>query len=110
MLGEYEQALELDEDTLARRRRVLGDDHPDTLRSANNVAIDLSNLSQHGRALELNGDTLARRRRILGDDHPDTRRSARYVAADLHVLGRHDEAERIRREFARSDGGGDDRS
>jgi hypothetical protein len=26
----------------ARRRRVLGDDHPDTLTSANNLAIDLN--------------------------------------------------------------------
>ena len=30
-LGEYQAARDLDEDTLARRRRVLGEDHPDTL-------------------------------------------------------------------------------
>ncbi len=29
-LGEVQAAWELDEDTLARSRRVLGDDHPDT--------------------------------------------------------------------------------
>jgi hypothetical protein len=40
-LGEYQQARALDEDTLARRRRVLGHDHPDTLISANNLAADL---------------------------------------------------------------------
>jgi len=28
------EAVELCEDTLARQRRVLGDDHPDTLRTA----------------------------------------------------------------------------
>jgi len=37
---------ELDEDTLARRRRVLGEDHPDTLLSANNLAADLRALSE----------------------------------------------------------------
>jgi len=31
-LGEHEQALALAEDTLARRRRVLGEDHPTQLR------------------------------------------------------------------------------
>ena len=45
-LGEYQQARALDEDTLARRRRVLGDDHPDTLTSANNVAADLRALGE----------------------------------------------------------------
>jgi len=29
----------MDKDTLARRRRTLGDDHPDTLRSANSHLI-----------------------------------------------------------------------
>jgi Tetratricopeptide repeat len=32
--GEYQAARELGEDTLARRRRVLGEDHPDTGASA----------------------------------------------------------------------------
>jgi hypothetical protein len=40
-LGELERARELDEDTLDRRRRALGDDHPDTHRSARNLAADL---------------------------------------------------------------------
>ena len=38
----------MDEDTLARRRRVLGEDHPDTLRSANNLAADLRALGEAG--------------------------------------------------------------
>jgi hypothetical protein len=33
--------VQLDEDTLVRRRRVLGEDHPDTLASADNLAIGL---------------------------------------------------------------------
>jgi hypothetical protein len=36
--GEHEQAPALDEDTLIRRRRVLGDDHPDTRRSTELLA------------------------------------------------------------------------
>ena len=71
-MGRYAEARDLDEDTLARRRRVLGEDHPDTLTSANNLAIDLRNLGEYQAARELDEDTLARHRRVLGDDHPDT--------------------------------------
>lgn len=39
-LGHHKWVCELDESTLTRRRRVLGDDHPDTLASANNLAVD----------------------------------------------------------------------
>ena len=44
-LGEFNRARELDEDTLRRRRRLLGEDHPDTLLSANNLAVDLHELA-----------------------------------------------------------------
>jgi hypothetical protein len=40
-LGEYQAARELDQDTLARRRRVFGDDHPGTLTSTSNLAAAL---------------------------------------------------------------------
>ena len=45
-LGDLQAARELDEDTLARRRRVLGEDHPDTLTSASNLAADLCALGE----------------------------------------------------------------
>ena len=64
----------LDADTLARSRRTLGEDHPDTLRSPrNSLGLDLSNLGEHQRAHDLDADTLARSRRTLaGEDQPDT--------------------------------------
>jgi hypothetical protein len=66
---------------------VLGQDHPDTLRSANNLAADLRALDETQAARDLDEDTLARRRRVLGQDHPDTLRSASNLAADLRALG-----------------------
>jgi hypothetical protein len=41
-----EAARDLDQDTLDRRRRVLGQDHPDTLASASNLATDLRALGE----------------------------------------------------------------
>ena len=69
------------------RRRVLGEDHPDTLASANNLAVDLRDLGEVQAARDLDQDTLDRRRRVLGEDHPDTLASASNLAADLRELG-----------------------
>ena len=56
----------------ARRRRVLGEDHPDTLGSVSNLAVGLYVLGEYQAARELDEDVLARRCRVLGEDHPDT--------------------------------------
>jgi hypothetical protein len=78
---------ELDEDTLTRRRRILGDDHPKTLNSANNLAADLHALGEYERARELDQDTLDRRSRVLGDDHPGTLANTRALAEHIRALG-----------------------
>lgn len=80
-------ARDLHQDTLNRKRRVLGEDYPNTLISANCLAADLRALGEVQAARDLNQDTLERRRRVLGEDHPDTLRSATNLAADLRALG-----------------------
>ena len=80
-------ARALDEDTLTRRRRILGDDHPDTLTSASQLAQDLFGLGNYRQARELQEETLSRRRRILGDDHPDTLFSASLLGLVLWCAG-----------------------
>ena len=100
-IGRHAEARELDEDTLARSRRVLGDDHPDTLGTAGALAADLMNLGEYQAARELDEDTLARKRRVLGDDHPDTLASIGNLAVDLRALGRDVEAEALEAEVRR---------
>ena len=94
-LGEYKQARMLHEYTLARRRRVLGDNHPETLTSASNLAAVLTLLGEYDQARQLEEDTLTRRRLILGDDHPETLRSADVLAAVLALLGEDNQARRM---------------
>lgn len=62
-LGEQAVTRELDQDTLARRRRVLGEDHPDTLWSASNLAADLRALGETQAADNLAGGIAKRRRK-----------------------------------------------
>jgi hypothetical protein len=71
--------VQRDEDTLARRRRVLGEDHPDTLASAFILVGELTQLGAYQAAKELNEDILDRRRRVLGDRHLDTLGSAAFA-------------------------------
>jgi hypothetical protein len=59
-MGQVQAAKELDEDTLDRRRRALGEDHPLTLTTARNLAGDLRELGQIQAARELDEDTFAR--------------------------------------------------
>src|SRR4029077_13586368 len=74
---------QLDEDTLARRRRDLGEGPPATLAAASNLAVSLRAAGEYQAARELDEDTLARRRRVLGEDHPDTLTSADNLAISL---------------------------
>ena len=70
-----------------RRRTRLGEDHADTLISANNLALGLHALGDYQQARDLDEDILGRRRRILGEDDPDTLVSANNLARDLRALG-----------------------
>jgi tetratricopeptide (TPR) repeat protein len=100
--GNPRGALPLYERAHALRRDRLGDDHPDTLQTANNLANDLRRLGEYQQARALHEDTLTRRRRVLGDDHPDTLNSANNLANDLRRLGEYRQARALHEDaFAR---------
>ena len=86
-LGRFAQACAVDDDTMERRRRVLGEDHADTLAAAHNLALDHHALGQFAQARRLNEETYAARCRILGTEHPDTLASANNLAIDLYADG-----------------------
>ena len=79
--GEPAASLPLFEGALELRRGVLGEEHPDTLTSASNLALNLGALRQYEAARRLGEDTLARLRRVLGEDHSNTLDSANTVTS-----------------------------
>ncbi len=94
-LGVYDAALSLLEQAVQTRRRVLGDDHVDTLHAVNQLANAYWYLSRFDQAEPLYLDVVARRQRILGGDHPDTLR-ANFDLGSLYVAQkRWDEAEAL---------------
>lgn len=70
--GRLDEAIDVYETTLASNRRVLGDDHPQTLTSANNLATAYANAGRLDEAIDLYEATLTICRRVLDDDHPTT--------------------------------------
>jgi tetratricopeptide (TPR) repeat protein len=93
--GEIQAALAVYERAYDVRRDKFGDDHPDMLTSASNLAGSLWWLGEYQRARALDEDTLTRRRRILGEDHPDTLASASQLALDLFGLGNYRQAREL---------------
>lgn len=95
-IGDAAEARRIAEDTLARRRRTLGSDAPQTLQSANDLAVILNRLGiSASQAREVYEDTLARRRRVLGDDHPDTLQSSLNLGIALLEYGELKEARQL---------------
>ena len=68
--GKYAEAEPLFRQALAIRRKLLGEDHPDTAQSYNNVAGNLNAQGKYAEAEPLFRQALATRRKLLGEDHP----------------------------------------
>lgn len=84
----FERAREL-------HRDLLGDHHPDTLRTANNLGLTLNALGEPDQAHQLHKETWARRRRVLGENHPDTLTSAHNLSLALSALKQHQRAREL---------------
>jgi tetratricopeptide (TPR) repeat protein len=95
--GKYAEAEPLWRKALEIRRKALGEDHPHTADSYNNVAVYLNARGRYAEAEALSRKALEIRRKALGDDHPHTAGSYNNVAVYLHAQGRHAEAEALSR-------------
>ena len=84
-LGLYADAQPLLEDALRTRKRVLGEDNPETLASANALANLYWYQGKFNEAEPLYRDVVKRRKRVLGEDHPDTLR-ANFDLASLYGM------------------------
>ena len=91
-LGMNDKALEMKEATLAMRRRILPEDHPDIALSMGNLASTYSALGMVDKALEMQEATLSMRRRTLPEDHPYIASSMNNLAYIYSALGMNDKA------------------
>ncbi|MFD7303860.1 FxSxx-COOH system tetratricopeptide repeat protein [Streptomyces pharetrae] len=92
LLGRFEEALCAAEDALDRQR-VLGEDHPDMLRSLRDVAVLRMYVGRYKDAYRTADQAYGRIRAVMGDDHPDTLVAAHGLTMALTALNRHAEAQ-----------------
>jgi hypothetical protein len=88
--GDLAGARTLQERALTARRRLLGDEHRDTLASEHDLADTLRAQGALVRARALQEQVLATRRRVLGDEHPETDASKQALAVTLEQLDESD--------------------
>jgi len=89
------QAIEYGEALVADSERVLGQTHPETLTSRNNLASAYQDAGRLGEAIPLYEHTLADSERVLGQTHPETLTSRNNLAAAYQAAGRLEEARRL---------------
>ena len=62
------------------RKKVLGDEHPDTLSSMGNLASTYSDQKRQNEAEQLEIQVMEIRKKLLGPEHPQTLRSMGTLA------------------------------
>jgi len=90
--AQYDKALALCQERLKWCREVLGENHPHTAISYNNLAFNLNAQGKYGEAWPLLQKALDICRKVLGEDHPHTANSYSGVAAYLNAQGKYAEA------------------
>lgn len=75
LFGKYSEALEESLKTYEYARTELGEEHPGTLSSLNNLANSYGDTGDKKKALELMEKCYEARVRVLGEEHPDTKRA-----------------------------------
>ena len=79
LMGEQQLALPMYMDVLKRERRVLGNDHPNTLTDVGNCAETLCHLGDHAAAAPLFQEAVVGTVAVFGDASLDMRYLRRWV-------------------------------
>ncbi|KAJ7300697.1 hypothetical protein DFH08DRAFT_828209 [Mycena albidolilacea] len=93
--GKYKQCEKLMEGVLEKQKQVLGDNHPDTLRTMGNLAWTYSCLGEHQKAKEFNLTVLEKKKQVLGNNHPHTLHTMGNLAWTYSDLGEHQKAKEL---------------
>lgn len=97
-LGKLRPAEELLTQSVAYRRRELGEEHPETLAAMHELGGVYYDQSRIREAEDLYRQTVDRRRRVLGEEHAETLKSMSNLANVYTMEGRLKEAENLQRQ------------
>jgi len=91
--GNYQTSQPLLEEALEKRKATLGDVHPNTLTSMNNLASLYQDQGKYNAAEPLYVECLEKSKSALGDDHPGTLTSINNLALLYQDQGKYNAAE-----------------
>ncbi|KAF2689001.1 kinesin light chain 3 [Lentithecium fluviatile CBS 122367] len=93
--GRWKEAEDLFVQVIETKKRVLGEEHLDTLTSMANLASTYRNQGQWNEAEELEVQAMETFKRVLGEEHPDTLSSMANLASTFWNQGRWKEAKEL---------------
>ncbi len=98
VLGKYREAEPVHRQTFALKKKVLGNEHPHTLTSMNNLARILNNQGKHKESEQIHRQTHVLMEKVLGNEHHHTLANINDLAAVFHNQGKFEEAEQMYRQ------------
>jgi hypothetical protein len=93
--GKWKEAEELEVFVMQTTKRVLGEEHPDTLTAMGNLAGTYRKQGKWNEAEELGVLVMQTSKRVLGEEHPDTLTAMANLAATYQNQGKWKEAEEL---------------
>ncbi|KAF5694437.1 hypothetical protein FDENT_1166 [Fusarium denticulatum] len=96
--GRWREREWVDTRAWSLRQKVLGEKHPDTIKSMADLAATYHAQGRHDEDEKMAVKVLDFRRDVLGEKHPDTIASIASLAVTYHMQGRYNEAERLKHE------------
>jgi tetratricopeptide (TPR) repeat protein len=97
-VGKWSEELAVQKVVLDERRRILGEEHPDTIMAMNNLANTLGDQGQLEEAAEMFKKVVEKMRWILGEEHPYTITAMNNLACIFGDQGQLDEAAKMMEE------------
>ena len=88
--GTMKKQLEYNERCYELRKKVLGEEHPDTLTSLGNLASSYEDVGNYEQQLEYNKKCYELRKKVLGEEHPDTLTSLGNLATSYGNIGNYE--------------------
>jgi tetratricopeptide (TPR) repeat protein len=100
--GRYIEAENILRKVVEVRTRILGADHPDTLRSRQNLAVALWRRGRYAEAEADFHEIIEREQKVFGPEHPDTLLSRNNLGLILLGQGKYTEAENQYRDLIKA--------
>jgi len=93
--GDWAETEKLDGQAIIKRKKIFGQEHPDTLTSMSNLAFTYVNQGRWKEAEKLQIQVLDMRKRVLEQEHPDTLTSISDLASTYKYQGRWKKAKEL---------------